>query len=53
MSKRRLPIGIQTFRKMREDNCYYVDKTAYIRRGHTLSWPLLIKFINYFAHIIQ
>ena len=32
MSKRRLPIGIQTFRKMREDNCYYVDKTAYIRR---------------------
>ena len=32
MSKRRLPIGIQTFRKIREDNCYYVDKTAYIRR---------------------
>ena len=32
MSKRRLPIGIQTFRKMRENNCYYVDKTAYIRR---------------------
>ena len=32
MNKRRLPIGIQTFREMREDNCYYVDKTAYIRR---------------------
>ena len=32
MNKRRLPIGIQTFRKIREDNCYYVDKTAYIRR---------------------
>ena len=32
MTKRRLPIGIQTFREMREDNCYYVDKTAYIRR---------------------
>ncbi len=32
MSKRRLPIGIQTFRKIREQNCYYVDKTAYIRR---------------------
>ena len=32
MSKRRLPIGIQTFRKIREDNCYYVDKTAYICR---------------------
>ena len=32
MIKRRLPIGIQTFREVREDNCYYVDKTAYIRR---------------------
>ena len=31
MTKRRLPIGIQTFRKIREENCYYVDKTAYIR----------------------
>ena len=30
--RRRLPIGIQTFRRIREDNCYYVDKTAYIRR---------------------
>ncbi|MXW80281.1 MAG: ATP-binding protein [Gemmatimonadetes bacterium] len=32
MSKRRLPIGIQTFREIRDENCYYVDKTAYIRR---------------------
>ena len=32
MTKRKLPIGIQTFRKMREENCYYVDKTAYMRR---------------------
>ena len=32
MAKRRLPIGIQTFRKVREQNCYYVDKTAYIQR---------------------
>ena len=31
MLKRRLPIGIQTFRKIREQNYYYVDKTAYIR----------------------
>ena len=31
MTRRRLPIGIQTFRKIREDDCYYVDKTAYIR----------------------
>ena len=32
MTRRRLPIGIQTFRKIREDGCYYVDKTAHIRR---------------------
>ena len=32
MTRRRLPIGIQTFSKIREDGCYYVDKTAYIRR---------------------
>ena len=31
MNKRRLPIGIQNFRKIREQNCYYVDKTGYIR----------------------
>ena len=30
--RRRLPIGIQTFRKIREDGCYYVDKTDYIRQ---------------------
>ena len=32
MDKRLLPIGIQTFREIRERECYYVDKTAYIRR---------------------
>ena len=32
MAKRRLPIGIQTFRKIWQEDCYYVDKTAYIRR---------------------
>ena len=32
MTRRKLPIGIQTFREVREDNCYYVDKTAYIHR---------------------
>ncbi len=30
--RRKLPIGIQTFRKMREENCYYVDKTPHIQR---------------------
>ena len=32
MDRRRLPIGIQTFRKLREDGAYYVDKTPYIKR---------------------
>ena len=32
MNRRKLPIGIQTFRKLREENCYYVDKTAYLRQ---------------------
>lgn len=29
MTRKKLPIGIQTFREMREDDCYYVDKTAF------------------------
>ena len=32
MARRRLPIGIQTFSRIRGEDCYYVDKTAYIRR---------------------
>jgi hypothetical protein len=32
MTKKKLPIGIQTFRKIREDNCYYVDKTGFACR---------------------
>ncbi len=30
--RRKLPIGIQTFREIREDNCYYVDKTDFAIR---------------------
>ena len=30
MARRRLPIGLQTFRTLRERNCYYVDKTAHV-----------------------
>ena len=41
MTRRRLPIGIQTFRKLREEGCYYVDKTAYVER-------LLAKGTHYF-----
>ncbi len=32
MPRRRLPIGIQTFREIRGQDCYCVDKTPYIRR---------------------
>ena len=32
MAKRRLPTGIQTFREIRESDCYYVDKTGYALR---------------------
>ena len=31
-ARRRLPIGIQTFREIREEGYYYVDKTAYVGR---------------------
>ena len=32
MAKRRLPTGIQSFRNLRERDCYYVDKTGYALR---------------------
>ncbi len=32
MTRRQLPIGIQSFRRIREQDCYYVDKTPHIRR---------------------
>ena len=32
MARRLLPIGIQTFRQIRERSCYYVDKTGYAVR---------------------
>ncbi len=32
MNRRRLPIGIQNFRRLRQKDAYYVDKTPLIRR---------------------
>ena len=32
MTRRKLPIGLQSFRRIREQGCYYVDKTPHIRR---------------------
>ena len=31
-ARRKLPIGIQTFRQIREGGYYYVDKTGYLRK---------------------
>jgi hypothetical protein len=32
MTRLKLPIGIQTFREIREDGCYYADKTGFALR---------------------
>ncbi len=32
MTRKKLPIGIQTFREIRESGCYYVDKTPFARQ---------------------
>jgi len=32
MRRKKLPIGIQTFRKIREEDYYYVDKTFFAQR---------------------
>jgi hypothetical protein len=32
MTRKKLPIGIQTFREIRKENCYYVDKTGFALR---------------------
>ncbi|MEM7496176.1 MAG: AAA family ATPase, partial [Myxococcota bacterium] len=32
MSLKSLPVGIQSFEQLREDNCVYVDKTQLIHR---------------------
>lgn len=36
---RKLPIGIQTFEKLREENYLYVDKTALVYRIASTSVP--------------
>jgi hypothetical protein len=32
MERKKLPIGIQTFAKIREEQCYYVDKTPFVAK---------------------
>ena len=41
MHRKKLPIGIQSFRKIREDNYYNIDKTA-------LAWRLIEEGSHFF-----
>ena len=41
MHRKKLPIGIQTFQKIREEDYYYVDKTAF-------AWQLIAEGSHYF-----
>ena len=42
--KRLLPISVQSFEKLRESNCIYVDKTAYVYRlAHDVAQFFLIR----------
>ncbi|MFN3622399.1 MAG: AAA family ATPase, partial [Nitrososphaerales archaeon] len=36
--KKRLPIGIQSFEKLRTENCYYVDKTYFVKKLVDEGW---------------
>ncbi|MBF2055381.1 MAG: ATP-binding protein [Candidatus Sericytochromatia bacterium] len=42
MQRKKLPIGIQTFREIREDGCYYVDKTPFALRMITQGKPYFL-----------
>jgi hypothetical protein len=41
MNRKRLPVGIQTFQKIREDDHYFVDKTPF-------AWKLIEEGTHYF-----
>ena len=52
MTRRKLPIGIQTFREIREEDCYYVDKTPAAARANRDYLGGLYSVIKYSdAHI--
>ena len=62
MVKRTLPIGIQSFRNIRDRDCYYVDKTGYAARlyqegtHYFLSRPRRFGkslFVNTLKHLFQ
>ena len=41
--RRNLPIGIQTFEKIRKDNCVYVDKTQFVRELARYKCPYFLR----------
>ena len=42
-----LPVGIQTFDKLIESGCIYVDKTAYIHKMVKLSNYISVRFVSF------
>lgn len=42
MSRVMLPIGIESFRELREKNCYYIDKTRFIEELMNDSFKVLL-----------
>ena len=42
ISTRKLPIGVQSFEKLREEGCLYVDKTEYVYRLTQTSTPYFL-----------
>ena len=49
MVRRKLPIGIQTFRELREGDFYYVDKTAFMHRLATDGKHYVLSRPRYFG----
>ncbi len=42
-TRKRIPYGLSDFETLRNDNCYYVDKTAYIRRLEEYNFALFLR----------
>jgi len=47
MKRRKLPIGIQTFREIRADNHYYVEPLAKFLTSEHLSLSCPAKVVNF------
>ena len=41
--KKRIPCGVSDFAKLRRDNCYFVDKTAYLEKLEQIDYPIFLR----------